>query len=230
VRALSVSLFANSKRIEQLARPLDLLTAESLSAPARHWDEVFALLGLVKEPQPFLVAGTGSIGLWSDQSCAIVKPFMGVSNKAVRAYVGSPNWVLTIENLTTFHLASQLLDGRAGLIVFTGGMPSPSWCRAYAFLLKALPVAVPAYHWGDIDQGGFRIAAYIKEKCLGDRPYLPWLMDTASLQGPTTPASDAVSNAMARSAAKAGWVALGQSMQPFCIEQEGVEVALPPFE
>lgn len=229
VRALSVSLFANSKRIEQLARALDLLTAESLSSPARHWDEVFAQLGLVKEPQPFLVAGTGLIELLSNQPCPIVRPFVGVSNKAVLAYAGSPQWVLTIENLTTFHLASQLLDGRAGLIVFTGGMPSPSWCRAYSRLLEGLPTSLPAYHWGDIDQGGFRIAAFIKERCVGDRPYLPWLMDTARTQGPSTPTNEAIRNSMARNATKAGWTRLAETIQPFCMEQEGIAVALPPL-
>ena len=56
VRTLSVELFSNSKRIEQVGRHLDILTGESLTAPARHWNEVFSALGLVKEPQPFLMA------------------------------------------------------------------------------------------------------------------------------------------------------------------------------
>lgn len=229
VRSLSVSLFANSKRIEQLTKPLDVLTAESVSAPARHWGEVFAQLGLVKEPQPFLVAGTGSIDLSSGQCCPIVKPFVGVSNKAVRAYVGAPQWVLTIENLTTFHLASQLLDGRAGLIVFTGGMPSPSWCRAYACLLTTLSPMVPAYHWGDIDQGGFRIAAFIKKECLLERPFLPWLMDASLIPAPSLPTSEAVRGAMAALAVKAGWTKLAETIRPVCMEQEGIQVALPPL-
>ena len=228
VRSLSAALFSDSKRIEALARALDVLTVETLSSPARHWEEVFGTLGLVKEPQPFLVAGAGSLLLKEHQRCPLVKPFLGVANRAVVSYEGSPQWVLTVENLTTFHVASQLLDGRNALIVFTGGMPSPRWCVAYRHLLSSLAPVVPAYHWGDIDQGGFRIAAFIQSQCAGDRPFRPWLMDAAEVQGGSRlETSEGARLAMARSARSAGWQDLSDTMQAVCIEQEGVALSLP---
>lgn len=228
VRSLSTGLFGNSKRIEQLERHLDILTADALSSPARHWNEVFGAIGLVKEPQPFLVAGTGSLHLTSGQNCPVVRPFVGVSNKTVTSYEGAPNWVLTIENLTTFNLAAQLLDGGAGLIVFTGGMPSPSWCATYKRLLASLPPDIAAYHWGDIDQGGFRIAVHIRDRCLDGRAFLPWLMDSSEvLAASRLDATEATRNAMAKYADKAGWEALARSMQAVCIEQEGITPVLP---
>lgn len=235
VRALSAELFGNSKRIEQLERHLDVLTGESLLAPARHWSEVFGALGLVKEPQPFLIAGNGTLELSNDQLCPIVRPFVGVSNKGVVGYQGDPDWVLTIENLATFHLATQLLDGGPGLIVYTAGMPSPSWCQAYTNILTSLPASTVAYHWGDIDPGGFRIAAHIKLRCMGSHQYLPWLMDAnqqafqLTLTSQHASESETTRTAMAKHAARAGWLLLADSMGAVCVEQERIKVSIPGF-
>ncbi|WP_130617950.1 Wadjet anti-phage system protein JetD domain-containing protein [Dyella amyloliquefaciens] len=228
-RPLSVRLFGDSKRIEALRVPLDLLTADSTGAPARHWEEVFSRLGIKKEPQPFLVAGTGHLQLAQGDACPIVVPYVGVANCAVTGYIGSPAWVMTIENLTTFHQASQLLNGQRALLVYTGGMPSPSWVTAYLHILGALPKDVQLYHWGDIDVGGFRIAARIRTTCVGDRPFSPWLMDARGVSTEMRASvNEATRNAMARAASSAGWDDLSEAMIPEAVEQEGIRVALPP--
>lgn len=228
VRVLSQRLFRNTKRIEKLRRHIDLLTAEHLNAAARQHEEVFRTLGLLKEPQPLLVAGTGTLQLDPPQHCPIVWPFIGVSNQHVAGYSGTPAWVLSIENLTTFHLASQHADAGDGLIVFTGGTPSPSWCRAYASILKSLPEQVPVFHWGDIDQGGFRIAAHVRRKCIHRHAFHPWLMDASQLTGtPFSEVTETVRSNMARHARDAGWESLSQDMLARTFEQEGVAIRLP---
>ena len=228
VRVLSRHLFQDTKRIEALSRHIDLLTAEHLSAAARQQEEVFGALGLLKEPQPFLVAGTGTLILQGSRECPIAWPFVGVSNRHVARYAGTPAWVLSIENLTTFHLASQHADAAAGLLVFTGGMPSPSWCRAYAAILESIPESIPVYHWGDIDQGGFRIAAHIAGRCIRRHAFHPWLMDAAELdQAACSDATEAIRAGMARHARNAGWEALSQRMPPRTLEQEGIGIRLP---
>lgn len=228
VRVLSRRLFHDTKRIEQLSRHIDLLTCERLAASARQQEEVFGALGLLKEPQPFLVAGVGRLALHPAQDCPIAWPFIGVSNRHVAGYSGTPAWVLSIENLTTFHQASQHPDARSGLIVYTGGMPSPSWCRAYARILDAIPATVSVYHWGDIDQGGFRIAAHIRHACLRQRAFHPWQMDADQLDGIAfSDATEAVRSNMARHASDAGWEALSRRMPPQTVEQEGISVRLP---
>src|SRR3546814_5239040 len=73
VRVFSRHLFRDSKRIEALVRHIDLLTAEQFGSPARQQEEVFGALGLVKEPQPFLMAGTGHLMLESSQGCPVAK-------------------------------------------------------------------------------------------------------------------------------------------------------------
>lgn len=232
VRVLSARLFGNSKRIEQLVRHLDVLTAESLIAPPRHWDEVFSPLGLVKEPQPFLVAGTGVLCLSGVEECPVARPFVGVASKVISGYRGKPTWVLTIENLTTFHMAAEKLRDRFpvdGLVIYTGGMPSPAWARAYRSILRSLPCEVAAFHWGDVDVGGFRIAAQIRRHIEGERKFLPWLMGAEDHPG-SSRANEGQSKEMARFAALAGWTAIAESPPSSLIEQELIVVRLPSLE
>jgi hypothetical protein len=229
VRRLSVELFSDSKRIEALERHLDVLTAESLASPSRGSEEVFGGLGLVKEPQPFLLSGDGVVHLASGQSCPLVRPFVGVAGRAVASFSGSPAWVLTVENLTTFHLCSQLPGVEGGLLLYTGGMPSPSWCRAYQALLAGVAPAVPVYHWGDIDAGGFRIAARLRNFVEPGRAFLPWLMLEPGLPSEVVrrPADAATTQAMRRHAGRAGWQELQSALTAHCVEQEAIPPALP---
>lgn len=227
VRVLSARLFGDSKRIEQLVRHLDVLTAEGLMAAARHWDEVLSPLGLVKEPQPFLVAGSGVLRLSGAEECPVARPFVGVASKAVAGYRGHIGWVLTIENLTTFHMAAEALKERSdGLVVYTGGMPSPAWARAYQSILASLPEGVPAYHWGDVDVGGFRIAAHVRRHVESERGFFPWLMDVAGYSG-SRKADPSASKQMSRLAKQAGWTHLEERVFDFLIEQEHLAVTLP---
>lgn len=69
-----------------------------------------------------------------------------------------------MENLTTFHELAGRRPEEA-ILVYTGGMPSPSWKRAYGLFLNALPQHATLHHWGDIDVGGFRIASHIAKCC-----------------------------------------------------------------
>ncbi|MEO5810512.1 MAG: hypothetical protein ABIU96_07775 [Rhodanobacter sp.] len=142
VRVLSVRLFHDSKRIKALARQLDVLTSESLEAPSRERAEVFAEIGLVKEPLPMLFAGHGEITLERGGGVRIAKPYVGLASNAICAYVGDPRWVLSVENLTTFHHAAKAFGGdHAGLVV--GGMPSPSSRQAYQCVLDRVDPSVP---------------------------------------------------------------------------------------
>lgn len=232
VRRLSVKLFSDSKRIERLHRPLDLLTNESILAMARTPHELFNELGLVKEPQPFLIAGSGTVRLSPDQLAPVLRPFLGVASKAIEGYSGTPDWVLSIENLTTFHLCSQLPLARQGLIVYTGGMPSPSWASAYSKILEGCSSAIPILHWGDIDSGGFRIAARLREVVPRSRQFLPWLMDPRSLPAgvEAQPSDPGTMTTMVRSANRAGWAELAQKLGPTCVEQEAIDPELPRFD
>ena len=153
----------DSKRIEKLVPIIDLLTATEGDSIARHPEAVLAFIGLKKYPIPFLVAGVGALIL-KDQSggtttAPVPYPYVGYEPRVIRGYVGSPSYVLSVENLTTFHeLANNRAGKVAGLIVYTGGFPSPSGIKAYQFVTSEVPPSTPIYHWGDTDLSGFRIA------------------------------------------------------------------------
>jgi Uncharacterized protein conserved in bacteria C-term(DUF2220) len=232
-RPLSTRLFGNSKRIEALIRHLDILSAESLIAPARHSHEVLGELGISKEPQPFLVAGSGTLLLAPDQVCPIVRPFIGVSNREVSGYQGYPAWVLTIENLTTFHQAARLLVGREdGLVIYTGGMPSPAWRAAFRNVIGNMPNSVEFYHWGDFDEGGFRIAKVLQATASDVGKLIrPWRMDAESARESGVQTTPAIASNMARFAKNCGWDAISDGIKsltnPFTAEQEGLALVLP---
>lgn len=229
LRQLSVQMFRNSKRLEALCKHIDILTAEATNSSARHWSEVFGSIGVSKEPQPFLIAGTGQLRLIDGVECPIVRPFLGVANSAIAGYQGEPEWLLTIENLTTFHQAARILGTDSkGVVIYTAGMPSPSWGKAYLRILSQTPSSSCVYHWGDHDEGGFRIAARIAQFADQlDRSIKPWSMESSAWAGRGLMASKEQLASMVRSALKAGWHDLASELRPIILEQEGQPFSLP---
>jgi hypothetical protein len=227
IRVLSGHLFSDTKRIEDLLPQLDVLSAEGIASRSRSKWEVLRTLGLVKQPLPLMVAGAGAILMVEGPDCTIVQPYVGVAPRGVRGLAATPEWVLTIENLTTFHLAAEVLKGRDdGLVVFTGGMPSPAWVTGFRHLTKGLPRGTVFYHWGDIDIGGFRIAARLQEFAMPEGVSLkPWLMDLTS-QGCGEEVSESTCNAMRSAAIRAGWTTFDK-LPALTLEQERIDVVLP---
>ncbi len=227
IRVLSGRLFSDTKRIEQLLPQLDVLSGEGLASRPRGKWEVLKTLGLVKQPLPLMVAGAGTILMQQGPDCTIARPYVGVAPRNVRGLAASPAWVLTIENLTTFHLVAEAITGRTdGLVVFTGGMPSPAWVAGFRRLTDTLSQSATFYHWGDIDVGGFRIAARLREVAVPeDASMQPWLMDATTLVGGRD-VSDSIRDAMRSAAVSAGWSML-QEMPAVTLEQELLEVKLP---
>lgn len=163
VRRLSVSLFQDSKRIEALAGALDLLTAEEPRSPVRSMEDLLNELGLIRFPQPLLIAGPGQLKLkGSDAQVPVLNPFIGISPDALEALADPGRYVLTVENLTPFNELARGHAGRLeGTVIYVAGMPAPSLLRALGAAYRSLSHSVACFHWGDLDLGGFRIAARI---------------------------------------------------------------------
>ncbi len=242
LRRESARLFAGraqaSKRLEQLTPWLDLLGSGQLAADGPlEKEHVWASLGLRREPQPLLVAGTGTLLLDSDVELPLATTFLGVPLDAVRGVRTDAACVLSVENLASFHDTARTAGVERALVVYTGGMPSPAWRRAYARLLSSLPPDIPVWHWGDIDEGGFRIAAVLADTVAASGHRLrPWLMTPAdilpiSVHDVSVPAPDLL-QAMCRWAGRAGWAGVADALraQPLCIEQEALPARLPPTD
>lgn len=234
IRRLSATLFSDSKRIESIGSALDVLTAESMDTPWRDFEDVFSGLGLVKLPQPVLIAGAGVIDLHDGTKLPIPKPYIGLAPQSICRVTlsGDANYVLTVENLTTFHeIALEKAGEISGVVLYTGGMPSPAFQRVYQHCIES---ASPGrdrirIHWGDIDLGGFRIAA-----CLARQHHSKldlWSMNPATY--PNAPARKQLSSdeirEISRIASKYGWESAAKHIAADgrAIEQEVLPLILP---
>ena len=232
LRRESVRIFRDSKRLEALTLWLDLLLTGELTPSGMDNAQIWSALGLRREPQPVLVAGQGVVQLQQTR-LPLCRPYLGLPVDAVRTIETRARYVLTIENLTSFHDAARAMPGEDGLLIYTGGMPSPAWRHFYARLLASLPVETALYHWGDIDEGGFRIAAHLAAiASAAGRCLHPWLMSPADVDAvdpDAEPPSAACLKKMTDWAEKAGWpqVASALIQAPIRIEQEAMDPRFP---
>lgn len=236
LRRESVRLFGDSKRLEAISPWLEILTTGELAATGLPREDVWAAIGLRREPQPLLLAGNG-IARLDDATLPLVRPYLGVPVESLRGLTTDARYLMTIENLASFHDAVHAPAAASGLLLYTGGMPSPAWRRAYARIIEDLPASIAVYHWSDIDEGGFRIAAVLAEVARSTGHDLrPWRMSKAALRQTSchnfrspTPSTLA---AMCKWAVRAGWdkVAADLERHPILLEQESIDVLLPTFD
>lgn len=228
LRQESTRLFGDSKRIERLTPWLEVLALGEVSPTGLSRDDIWAACGLRREPQPMLVAGEGELTV-ATRGVRLAKPYLGVAAKAIEGFATAATCLVSIENLTSFHQAAQAWGDQPLVLVYSGGMPSPAWRRAYRCLLAGLPAQASIHHWGDIDEGGFRIAAVIAaEAAASGRSLLPWAMSPEdlppSLRAGRPRAEPGVLSRMKANAIKAGWPEVAESLAHFQIlfEQEGL--------
>lgn len=226
IREASARLFNDSKRLEKLTGPLDTLLTGSIEIEARLPAEVWKELGLFREEQPVLLAGRIELAR-SRLSALIDQPYGGFASHAVLGVSGHmPSRILTIENLTTFHSEARRWQDADTLLIYTAGMPSPAWRAMYRRILASTPATALLFHWGDVDEGGFRIASVIASDArLEQRTLLPFRMAPEDIPiDVRRAASPAVLARMRTFASRAGWPELGDRIQEagFTVEQESL--------
>ncbi|WP_442682675.1 Wadjet anti-phage system protein JetD domain-containing protein [Stenotrophomonas sp. JC08] len=234
LRKASASLFADSKRLEALTPWLDLLVSGELAVSGLEDEQVWSALGLRREPQPLLLAGQGKVALDDGSFHILPARWLGFPVDAVSGISTAVRALLSIENLASFHEAAALRGDAPVLLLYTGGMPSPAWRNAYARLLDGLPATAALYHWGDIDLGGFRIAAKLAEQAgMRSRVLHPWMMAPDELPAEVIAAGEVPPPALLASmcdwACRAGWTELAAGLQrrPLKLEQERLTPRLP---
>jgi hypothetical protein len=225
LRRLSANLFGDTKRIEGLARQIGFLLGEPDDSEE---DNVFARLGLVKHPQPMLLSGPPSCSVKvGEEIVPLIQPYIGlrpdtieglqIGNEPIRQF-------LSIENLASFNEAAQYTSNPNDLVlIYVAGNPTPSLLAAYSRILKSVKPAT-VMHWGDIDVGGFRIAARLADNAMtaGHRLVL-WRMNPAeSAIAQNEKASEPKVEQIAMICQKYGWMREldGLKKNPFFQEQE----------
>jgi hypothetical protein len=214
-----------SKRVEKLFPALDVLLCGSTQARPRESAQVWQELGLLPQEQPVLLAGRVQVNRGRVQGL-LDTPYSGLSAASIQAVTGSVEEVLTVENLTTFHSEARRRCDEPVLLIYTAGMPSPAWRAMYRRVLMSVGAAVPVRHWGDVDEGGFRIAACLAEVARQAGHVLqPWRMSPGDVpQNMRREATAATLARMEKFAATAGWPELGRELAAagFTVEQEAL--------
>lgn len=225
IREVSARLFKDSKRIEKLSGPLDVLLTGDIDTEIREPLDVWGELGLFREEQPVRLAG--HIELVRTRVTAMIDaPYGAFPATSVIRLASVPDLIMTIENQTTFHSEARRRCEENILLIYTAGMPSPAWRAMYAKLLGSVPKSVPVHHWGDVDEGGFRIATVLAEAARAvDHELKPWKMAPEDVPADRrTPAKPHTLVRIRHFARMAGWEALGNAVAEagFTVEQEGL--------
>lgn len=218
------------KRIRLVVELLDRLYPASTGDGSLDDVDVLAELGVVKLPQPFLVGGVLSL----DGVILPSMPFIGLPvEQAHRLDVGQPNYVLLVENYSSFvrHCREVNTQGDA-MVVYTGGFPARAILKS--ILSLARQTVCPIYHWGDIDRGGLGIFAYLEAALHSTgRKLEPHLMTIDLLASRGTPADRALPTmprAVAKSALSGLWASMRTSPVPLELEQEELDPISPLTE
>lgn len=225
INEASGKLFKDTKRIKKLAAPIDVLLAGDVDAENRPPSEVWEEIGLLREEHPVRMAG--KVIIERERVTAYLDaPYTGLPALTIKRLASRPSLVMTIENPTTFHSEALRRCNEDVLLIYTAGMPNPPWRAMYARILKGLPTDVSVYHWGDIDEGGFRIASVLaKEAIKAGHVIKPWQMhpDNVPVEH-RCPASSNTVNKMVHFAEAAGWTSLGEAIAAakFTVEQESL--------
>ncbi len=183
-RLLSVRLYGDSKRWEQLQGGI-LQLARSFCLPsgeaALDDGALMAERGIIDHPSHILLSGPlvfrtsrGEVDL------AAFYPDLGLPVEMARdleIIESKAAAVMTIENKTSFY--QYLREGPPEhLVIYLGGYHNRGrrlFLEKLAARYKEESRAVPFFHWGDLDLGGFQIWRHLKEKT--GIPFQPFLMD-----------------------------------------------------
>lgn len=238
IRRVSTQFLFDSKKLERLLPLIDALLVDDLQLGTREAEDILNEIGLIKFPPTLLVAGATLVNLLdAEDQLSIRRPYLGLAPETIGTvqYHSTVSPVLlTIENLTTFHeLARSPAMPSNIVLLYTGGMPSPSFKRAYFCFLDGLPECGQVFHWGDIDAGGFRIADHLARCCeqRGRKLHLHAMVPPATAEETPgrRPLGDAERSAINKICEAHHWFAERSAMETCmtAIEQEGLAIMWP---
>jgi hypothetical protein len=160
LRTFSAQALGDSKALEEQRSRIVNWFVELGRIP-RDLDEegAYAAAGLEKFQHPVLVAGPVRVNgapLGDVTYIGLAPDDIDRVEPAAAAGV-----VLTIENFASFNRHVREARSASEIVIYTGGFPS----RGVLMLLRRVVVKkrVQAWHWGDVDGGGLRIAEYLAQ-------------------------------------------------------------------
>jgi len=145
--------------------------------------QLLAELGLVDNPQVLLLSGAVRIDLDGQPiDLRLFRPAVGLTPATVEALEVTAldtGYIVTVENLASFHDFVAGPHGPRAVTVFLGGYHNHARRRLLTKLARAAGPGVRYLHWGDIDLGGLQIWRHLVDRTR--LPFAPWCMDVATL-------------------------------------------------
>jgi hypothetical protein len=226
VREVSAKLFRDSKRIERLVSLIDVLVSGDIAPEQRRPNEILAEIGLGREEMPVRLAG--NVCVRRSRVCSILDaPYGAFPASSIVGLEGNIVGIRTIENQTTFHRLALRESDLPRLLIYTGGMPSPAWVAMYKRILSSVSPPLVVDHWGDVDEGGFRIAAFLARAAQSEGHILkPYRMQPSEVpEAVRRKAPEHVVDHMIHYAGEAGWPEIADEIRrmKIVVEQEALD-------
>ncbi|GAA4480943.1 Wadjet anti-phage system protein JetD domain-containing protein [Gluconacetobacter asukensis] len=192
-RTFSRLAAGDSKALERNIRQVSTIFQQIFTADEEQVrldpEELLGSVGVRRLPQPILLHGAVSL----DGQPFPAIPYIGIPADCVGnvRLSAKPDYVLTIENFTSFVRHVREIAGRErALVIYSGGFPSRATRETIVRL--GSEAHAPTFHWGDMDAGGVRIFRHLErhlDRC-GVR-LRPHLMDAELLRrvGSVAPAN-----------------------------------------
>lgn len=161
IRDLSVRLFLDSKRVEQLSAKVQALLFQYGEYEEK--ESVLEECGVVQTPTYVMLKGNGCLDLAGQQvNLAGLKGDIALSTaslKELKEVRIQGRRVVTVENLTAFHD----YNNRDDFVIYLGGFHNRIKREFLCFLYGQNPEK-EYLHFGDLDAGGFYILEHLKRK------------------------------------------------------------------
>jgi hypothetical protein len=168
-----------SKRLKEIMGPLCALYRERLALLDLADKDLLSTLNLVSLSHPVFITGPVVAGNGQHAIDLDVSPYVGIPYSLLEKIriTQAPDYVLTIENLSSFNEYTRNIRDKA-VIIYTAGYPTRHWQAFYQRLVHALP-GIPVFHWGDADPHGFQILRTL-QRCVPQTSVQQHLMDQAT--------------------------------------------------
>lgn len=185
-RVFSTRVLGNSKAFEGIKKKVTGILREFAGGEGLEDDEILAEMGLVKSPSYVCLSGDITVKMDGDiLELGRFKPDIGIPSAMIESFqiIGlKADYVITIENLTSYHQYLKEVPGRYVAVYLGGYHNRPRrelLVKLYKYAANSKSM-LPFYHWGDIDYGGFTIFNHLKRMCCIE--IKPVMMDVETLE------------------------------------------------
>ena len=175
-REFSIKLYNDSKTFQRIQGKVEKLLYDYGELPEK--EGILANYNLVSTPTYVFYKGEAEITINRQIiDISVLSGDIGISSKMLDEIVEIQvlgNKIITIENLTSFHIFNQ----PGFFIIYLGGFHN-SVRRQFIRKLNKQNPDKEYFHFGDIDVGGFKILEHLKNKTMV--PFKPFRMDVNTL-------------------------------------------------